>query len=264
MFNRLSLLSACAALLLAGTAAEAVTLRYANQGDLKSLDPYTLNETTTNSHLGHVYEGLTKRGKDLSIEPGLAERWETSEDGLTWRFYLRKNVKFHNGNPFTADDVVFSANRVRAQGSNFQTRVPTDAEFVKVDDYTVDVKLKTPNPIMNYQWDTWYIMDKEWAEANNAAAPTPASAQTPSFAALNTNGTGPFRIESHQPGVKTVFKKNSTGGARSSTISTRSSSRRSARMRPASRRCCPARSTSSSRCRSRTSSASTQARTRRC
>ncbi len=208
MFNRLSLLSACAALLLAGTAAEAVTLRYANQGDLKSLDPYTLNETTTNSHLGHVYEGLTKRGKDLSIEPGLAERWETSEDGLTWRFYLRKNVKFHNGNPFTADDVVFSANRVRAQGSNFQTRVPTNAEFVKVDDYTVDVKLKTPNPIMNYQWDTWYIMDKEWAEANNAAAPTPASAQTPSFAALNTNGTGPFKIESHQPGVKTVFKKN--------------------------------------------------------
>ena len=184
------------------------TLRYANQGDLKSLDPYTLNETTTNAHLGHVYEGLTKRGKDLTIEPGLAERWETSEDGLTWRFYLRKNVKFHNGNPFTADDVVFSATACRAQGSNFQTRVPTDAEFVKVDDYTVDVKLKTPNPILNYQWDTWYIMDKEWAEANNAAAPTPASAQTPSYAALNANGTGPFRIESHQPGVKTVFKKN--------------------------------------------------------
>ena len=44
----------------------ATTLRYANQGDLKSLDPYTLNETTTNAHLGHVYEGLTKRGKDLA------------------------------------------------------------------------------------------------------------------------------------------------------------------------------------------------------
>ena len=78
-------------------------------------------------------------------------------------------MKFHNGNAFTADDVVFSATRVRAQGSNFQTRVPTNAEFVKVDDHTVDVKLKSPNPILNYQWDTWYIMDKEWAEANNAA-----------------------------------------------------------------------------------------------
>ena len=206
------ILAATAAVLLTGAAlpAMAVTLRYANQGDLKSLDPYTLNETTTNAHLGHVYEGLTRRGKDLTIEPALAERWEISEDGLTWRFFLRKGVKFHNGNPFTADDVIFSANRVRAQGSNFQTRVPTSAELVKVDDHTIDIKLKTPNPIMIYQWDTWYIMDKEWAEANNATAPTPASATTPSHAALNTNGTGPFRIESHQPGVKTVFKPNTT------------------------------------------------------
>src|ERR687889_1053537 len=207
MFKRHTLLAAAAAILMTG-AAHSASLRYANQGDLKSLDPYTLNETTANAHLGHVYEGLTKRDKDLKIVPGLAERWEVSDDGLTWRFTLRKNVKFHNGNDFTADDVLFSANRVRAQGSNFQTRVPTNAEFVKVDDYTVDVKLKTPNPILNYQWDTWYIMDKEWSEQNNAAAPTPASATTPSYAALNANGTGPFKIESHQPGVKTVFKKN--------------------------------------------------------
>ena len=97
---------------------------------------------------------------------------------------------------------------MRAPGSNFQTRVPSDSEWVKVDDYTVDVKLKSPNPILNAQWDTWYIMDKEWAEANNAVAPTPAAATTPSFASLNANGTGPFKIESHQPGVKTVFKPN--------------------------------------------------------
>src|SRR5687767_12458675 len=116
---RTGLFAAAAATLLA-TTAMANTLRYANQGDLKSLDPYTLNETTANAHLGHVYEGLTRRGKDLAIQPGLAERWETSEDGLTWRFFLRKGVKFHNGNDFTADDVVFSATRVRAQGSNFQ------------------------------------------------------------------------------------------------------------------------------------------------
>lgn len=199
-----------AAMVLSGTvaAADAKTLRYANQGDLRSLDPYTLNETTANAHLGHVYEGLTKRGKDLAIEPGLAERWEILDDGKRWRFHLRRNVTFHNGNAFNADDVVFSADRVRAQGSNFQTRVPRDARFVKVDDYTVDVVLPSPNPIMNSQWDTWYILDKEWAEANGSAAPTPASAATPSHAALNANGTGPFRIESHQPGVKTVFKVN--------------------------------------------------------
>ncbi len=203
-----SLLLATAVLAIGLSAASAKTLRYANQGELRSLDPYTVNETTTNAHLGHVYEGLTSRGKDLAIGPGLAERWETSADGLKWRFFLRKNVKFHNGEDFTADDVLFSADRVRAQGSNFTTRVPRDAKFVKVDDHTVDVVLTSPNPILNSQWDTWYIMSKKWAEANNTAAPTPAAATTPSHASLNANGTGPFKIESHQPGVRTVFKAN--------------------------------------------------------
>jgi peptide/nickel transport system substrate-binding protein len=192
---------------LAITPASAQTLRYANQGDLKSLDPYTLNETTTLAHLGHVYEGLVGRDKDLKIVPALAESWETPQPTL-WRFHLRKNVKFQNGDPFTADDVVFSAERVRAKGSNFQTQIPADTKVVKVDDYTVDFVLTSPNPILVSQWNTWYIMDQKWCEDNNAVAPTPASAPTPSFASLHANGTGPFSIDSHQPGVKTVFKVN--------------------------------------------------------
>src|SRR5438477_2765837 len=187
--------------------ASAQTLRYANQGDLKSLDPYTLNETTTHAHLGQVYDGLIARDKDLKIIPALAESWETPEP-TRWRFHLRKNVKFQNGDPFTADDVVFSADRVRAKGSNLQTRIAADAKVVKVDDHTVDFILTSPNPIVHYQWDTWYIMDKKWAEENNTAGPTPAAATSPSFASLHANGTGAFTIESHQPGVKTVFKAN--------------------------------------------------------
>ena len=187
--------------------ASAQTLRYANQGDLKSLDPYTLNESTTHAHLGHVFEGLVARDKDLKIIPALAESWETPEP-TRWRFHLRKGVKFQNGDPFTADDVLFSADRVRKSGSNLQTRIAPDTKVVKVDDHTVDFLLSSPNPILHYQWDTWYIMDKKWAEANNAVDPTPAAATTPSFASLNANGTGPFTVESHQPGVKTVFKAN--------------------------------------------------------
>src|SRR3954454_7843505 len=187
--------------------ASAQSLRYANQGELKSLDPYTLNETTTHAHLGHVYEGLTARDKDLKIIPGLAESWEMPEP-TRWRFHLRKGVKFQNGDPFTADDVVFSADRVRATGSNLQTRIPKDTKVVKVDDYTVDFILSSPNPILNSQWDTWYIVDKKWCEANNVVEPTPAAATTPSFASLHANGTGAFTVESHQPGVKTVFKPN--------------------------------------------------------
>jgi peptide/nickel transport system substrate-binding protein len=195
-------------LALAVSPASSQTLRYANQGDLKSLDPYSLNESTTHAHLGHVYQGLTARDKDLKIIPALAESWETPEP-TRWRFHLRKGVKFHNGDPFTADDVIFSAARVRdPKGSNFISNVPADAKFVKVDDHTVDVMLDSPNPILTSQWDGWYIMDKKWCEENNAVAPTPASATTPSYASLHENGTGPFTIESHQPGVKTVFKVN--------------------------------------------------------
>src|SRR4030081_3734 len=189
------------------TPASAQTLRYANQGDLKSLDPYTLKKTTTSAHHGHVYEGLVTRDKDLKIVPALAESWEVLPP-TKWRFHLRKGVKFHNGDPFTADDVLFSAERVRAKGSNFLTNVPADAQITKTDDTTVDVTLDSPNPILISQWDGWYIMDKKWCTDNNAVAPTPASATTPSYASLNANGTGPFSVESHQPGVKTVFKVN--------------------------------------------------------
>jgi peptide/nickel transport system substrate-binding protein len=187
--------------------ASSQTLRYANQGDLKSLDPYTLKETTTIAHHAHVYEALVTRDKDLKLVPALAESWETL-DPTHWRFHLRKNVKFHNGDPFTADDVIFSAERIRAKGSNFTSNVAADAKFSKVDDNTVDVTLDAPNPILISQWDGWYIMDKKWCAENNSLLPTPASATTPSYASLHENGTGPFIIESHQPGVKTVYKVN--------------------------------------------------------
>src|SRR3954464_15936549 len=183
MSVRRTLLAAATASILAFAMvpASAQTLRYANQGDLKSLDPYTLNETTTHAHLGQVFEGLSARDKDLKIIPALAESWETPEP-TRWRFHLRKNVKFENGDPFTADDVVFSADRVRAKGSNLQTRIAIDTKVAKGDDHTVDFILTSPNPILNSQWDTWYIMDKKWAEANNSAAPTRVAATSPSYA----------------------------------------------------------------------------------
>lgn len=184
------------------------TLRWAFQGNLNTLDPYGINETTTLGLQGNVYEGLTKRDKDLKIVPGLAERWETSADGLTWRFHLRRGVKFHNGNDFNADDVVFSAQRVVANNSQLSSRLSGGPVFSKIDDYTVEVKLKTPNPILHYAWDTWYMMDKEWTEANGAAIPPAPQATTPGFATINANGTGPFRITEHRLGERTVFEKN--------------------------------------------------------
>ena len=195
------------ALAVAATPAAAKTFRYAFQGDLNALDPYTLNETFTLGALGNVYEGLTKRDKDLKIIPGLAESWEIV-DPLRWRFHLRKGVKFQGGEDFTADDVVFSAERMRSPGSQIPTRAPRDMKAVKVDDYTVDFVLTSPNPILNAEWDTWYMFSKKWAEANGATQAQPASATALNPFALKANGTGPFIIVSHEPGVKTVFKPN--------------------------------------------------------
>src|ERR1044072_8509607 len=116
--------------------AQAATLRFAFQGEFKSLDPYSLNESFTLGMLGNVYEGLTKRDKDLKIIPGLAERWEMVEP-TRWRFHLRKGGKFHNGEDFTADDVVFSAERSFGPNSDIKTRIqPVGTKAVKVDDHT--------------------------------------------------------------------------------------------------------------------------------
>ncbi|MGY9055215.1 MAG: ABC transporter substrate-binding protein, partial [Alphaproteobacteria bacterium] len=115
------------------SAASAKTLTWSFQGDAQSLDPYVLNETFTLGLLGNVYEGLIRRSADLAIEPALAESWEILEP-TKWRFHLRKGVKFQNGNAFNADDVVFSANRVRAEGSDLKTRIAADTQVVKVDE----------------------------------------------------------------------------------------------------------------------------------
>jgi len=205
---RLKIASAALAMTLAaGTQANAETFKFAFQGTYNQLDPYSLNETFTLGMHGNVYEGLVRRSADLKIEPALAESWEVLEP-TRWRFHLRKGVKFHNGNDFTADDVVFSADRVRAEGSDMTTRIAKDVKVVKVDDYTVDFILPGVNPILHSEWSTWYIMDKEWTEANNAVKVTSASDTNPNYASLNTNGTGPFKIATHEPGVKTTFTVN--------------------------------------------------------
>ncbi|ESR24817.1 putative gluthatione transporter,solute-binding component [Lutibaculum baratangense AMV1] len=203
----LSLAAGVAVAVSAISPADSATLRWAFQGQLNALDPYTLNETFTLGQLGNVYEGLTRRGPDLEIEPALAESWEIIEP-TRWRFHLRQGVKFHNGNDFNADDVVFSAERVQSQNSDLKTRLPGDVKVEKVDDHTVDFVLSQPNPILHYEWDTWYIMDKEWSEENGATEVVSASDRSDNRAAFETNGTGPYTIDSHEPGVRTVFKAN--------------------------------------------------------
>lgn len=185
--------------------ATARTLRVAIAGDLNQLDPHALNETLTIGLLGNAMEGLTRRDQDLNIVPGLATRWETLSP-THWRIHLRREVVFHDGSPFTADDVLFSIARARGRFSQMKRRVPADARFVRVDSHTVDVLLGTPDPIMHHDWDNLFIMSKTWAEKNGLAHVLAPNLRA--RGALLANGTGPYRIVSHQPGQQTVFERN--------------------------------------------------------
>ena len=102
--------------------ASAVTLRVGNQGDALAMDPHSLNESLQLSVVGNVYEPLVTRDRDYKLAPSLATDWKQTSPTV-WRFNLRKGVQFHDGTPFTADDVVFSYDRAKGEGSDMKSYV---------------------------------------------------------------------------------------------------------------------------------------------
>ena len=97
----------CLSLAVVG-AAQGLRLRWASAGDPLTMDPYSQNENLTNNINNLIYDTLVMRDKDLKVIPGLATSWEQLNP-TTWRFKLREGVKFHDGTPFTADDVALQA-----------------------------------------------------------------------------------------------------------------------------------------------------------
>lgn len=200
------LLAAVAAFALSG-AAEAKTLKWGAAREIASLDPYSFGETFTLAVLNHVYEGLVRYTGDLKIEPALAESWETVSPTV-WRFKLHQGVKFHNGNPFTADDVIASLARVTHDSSPLKGNLPAYKSSKKIDDYTVEIEVNGPYPLLLNDLTNIYIFDKEWMEANNASLPTDAGKGIEGYATNNANGTGPFKVESRRADSKTIFVRN--------------------------------------------------------
>ncbi|MDH4060890.1 MAG: ABC transporter substrate-binding protein, partial [Aquincola sp.] len=198
---------AAAAALVLGSFAQAQTLRFASQGDPQTMDPYSQNESFTNSVNSQVYEYLVNRDKQLNLVPGLATSWE-QVGPLKWRFKLRQGVKFHDGAPFTADDVVFSV--IRAQQPTSQIAVYANAVGTpkKVDDFTVEFELPKVNPIFLEHVNSLMIMNKAWCEKNKATKPQDFKNKEEHYAALNANGTGPFMLVKREPGIKTTWKRN--------------------------------------------------------
>ena len=195
-----------AAFLAIGTG-HAKTFTYANQGDALSMDPHMLNESLLLNFTGNVYEALVGRGKKLELQPELATEWRRTAPTV-WRFTLRKGVKFHDGSPFTADDVIFSYERARGEGSDMKTYVGQIKEIRKVDPHTIDIATLEPFPILPDVLTLWRIMSKRWCEKNDATRPVDVRKGTENYASTHANGTGPFMLKSRQPGVRTVLVPN--------------------------------------------------------
>lgn len=203
------LMLSAAAVAMTGVAADAKTLRWARVADALTLDPHSQNEGPTSTLLHHVYETLVGRATDGSLTPRLATEWSIHpEDPTVWVFKLRPGVKFHDGSDFTAEDVVFSFERVRAESSGFKALHAAVEGAEAIDDLTVHVRTKGPAPLYVQNLTNFFIVDKGWAEANNVVAPQNFAAGEDNFAVRNTNGTGPYKLVSRDPEVKTVLALN--------------------------------------------------------
>ncbi len=197
----------CALAACAIAAAEGRTLRYATQDEPQTLDPHSAQLAVTTRLLANVYEGLVMRDKDSRIVPALAESWSRPSP-LVWRFKLRPQVKFHDGSPFTADDVVFSVERVLSPNSQLRSTVLGVIRASKVDDLTVDLILSEPNPVLLNHLVQFRIMSLPWARKHGALLPQNYKDKEDSFSSRNANGTGPFMIKERQPDVRTVLVEN--------------------------------------------------------
>jgi peptide/nickel transport system substrate-binding protein len=228
---------------LAAASAEAVTLRVSNQGDVQSMDPHSLNESLQLSFTGNVYESLIERDKKMGLAPGARHQVDADQPD---RLALRPapGVKFHDGTPFTADDVVFTFKRAAGDGSDMKGYTNPIKEVRKVGDLAVEIETTAPYPILPDTLTTLAMMSKKWCEDNKAEKPVDRRKGIENTASFKANGTGPVPPEGAPAlGADRAGEELQLVGARPRAISTRSSSRRSATTRPASPRCSPARPT---------------------
>ena len=195
-----------AALLLPGIGF-AKTFKWTSQGDILTMDPHSQNESLNIAANLWVYDPLVRYNEKFEVVPSLATSWEQVNPTL-WRFKLREGVKFHDGSPFTADDVVFSLKRAMAPSSQFKSYVAGIKDVKAVDPLTVDIVLEGPNPVLLRQLPVLAIMSRAWSEKNGAAAPQDFNHNEESYSGRNAMGTGPYKLKSREVDIKTVYVEN--------------------------------------------------------
>ena len=189
--------------------ASAETLRWARAGDSLTIDPHSQNEGPTHALAQQIYEPLISPDMEAKPIPALATEWNVKDGNPNvWVFKLREGVKFHGGEDFTAEDVVFSFGRAKLESSDMKELLVTIKEVRAVDDFTVEMETEGPNPILPNNLTNLFIMDKGWAEKHDVTKPAEFDDGEETYAVRNANGTGAFMLESREPDTKTVLKAN--------------------------------------------------------
>ncbi|MFG6465886.1 ABC transporter substrate-binding protein [Roseateles sp. BYS87W] len=194
-------------LLLTSTLAAAAPLRWAAQNDILSLDPHAANHGTTTTLTGYAYESLVRYTEKFEIEPALATKW-TQVSPTQIRFELRRGVKFHDGQAMTAEDVVYSMARIRHPASKMTVFATGIKDVRKVDDYTVDLLLDSPQPVLLRNLTYVRVLSKEWLVKNKCEKPQELKDKEETFCSRNANGTGRYKVVSWQPDQKLQFTQN--------------------------------------------------------
>jgi peptide/nickel transport system substrate-binding protein len=188
-------------------AAQAKTLRFASAFDPQSLDPHALALLYHTRVVTQIYEGLVNRDREFKLEPALALSWDNTS-ATSWRFRLRPNVRFHDGAPFGADDVVFSIQRALAKTSQRANQLRGITAVRKIDELTVEVQLAAPDAVLPEKLYLVAIMSKTWSEKNDVALPQDYNGKQETFAVRNANGTGPFMLKRYEPDRQLTLARN--------------------------------------------------------
>ena len=171
---------------------EATVVRMNIGSEPDSLDPWQSAASDTEAIMHNVFEGLVLYDETGAIIPGIAESWDISEDGLTYTFHLREDVTFHNGQPLTSADVLYTYNNLAGMGGEkaVSSKFENVESFEATDDYTFVIKLKEASAGF-LSLNIIAILPEGYED--QATAPV---------------GTGPFKFVEYVPSQRVVLEKN--------------------------------------------------------
>lgn len=180
-----------------------LTAGWAGTDEIRTLDPAQINQVLQFQIASNVLSGLTHINPELTAEGDLATDWEVTDDGLEWTFTLREGVTFHNGDPFTADDVVFTFNRSKDPEKSIHSGALANVNDVqKVDDFTVKLLLDQPQASLLVK-----TLERASGRAMTIVSQGALEELGTEQYGLTPVGTGPFRATEHQLGQSVVIEK---------------------------------------------------------